>query len=185
MTNEEYQRLSDLLSKKFAAKPPLTSQEQALLNELLAKDRNQFSAAQIETMREATRQTAKLVECGLTLAQIAFHREILRRLEMNDAGITPEEMRKFEDVRRDIERCLQGGGTPPGGASSPDGSGPDITDTLGVQPVDDDDEAKPTAVLPLKEPAPVQLSVQGKPKSKEKTKPRTSVSKKKSGVDFP
>lgn len=185
LTKEESHAFADLLHK--SADRALTDQEQACLDELCAKDRNQLSAAQIEDMREAARQRAKLIdECGLTLDELSFHREILDRLARNDTSISPEEMRKFGNVCSDIERCLRGGGTPPGGASGTDDSGPDITDSLGAQSVEGDDEAKPTTALPVEEPVPVQIPVPVKPEDdKKKAKPRTPVLRKKGGVDFP
>lgn len=185
LTDQQYQTLADLLEKQRTI--GLTDEEQALLDELREKDRNSISAAQIETLREAARQTAKLIdECGLTLAQLAFHREMLDRLARNDTSITPEEMREFEDVRGRIERCLRGGGNRPGGGSDPDDSGPDITDALGVQPVEDDEEeAEPSTALPVEEP--MQIPVPGKPDDdeKKKRKPRPRVPGKRDGVDFP
>jgi hypothetical protein len=185
LTKEDYQLLADLWNKRENV--GLTAQEQALLDELRAKDRSQVSAAQIETLREAARQTAKLVKCGLTLAQLAFHREILDRLEMNDTSITPEQMREFEDVCRRIDRCLRGRGDPPDSNSGPDDSGPSITAGLGAQPVEDDEEAKPAITLPAQELVPVQVPLVVKPEDekKKKTKPLTRVPTKRSGVDFP
>lgn len=185
LTVEQYQILADLLDKRKTI--GLTDEEQARLDDLRAKERSQFSDAKIETMREVARQTAKLIdECGLSLAQLAFHREILDRRAKNDISITPEEMREFEDVCRRIERCLRDGGNPPGGGSDPDDSGPSITDALGALPVEDeDDQVEPTTALPVEEPA--QIPVPGKTEDdeKKKRKPRPRVPGKKGGVDFP
>ncbi|WP_044156432.1 hypothetical protein, partial [Escherichia coli] len=72
LTVEQYQILADLLDKRKTI--GLTDEEQARLDDLRAKERSQFSDAKIETMREVARQTAKLIdECGLSLAQLAFH----------------------------------------------------------------------------------------------------------------
>jgi hypothetical protein len=184
MTDERTQRLADLVRKKVVDKLQLTIDEQNQLDELRAEYSRQVSPAEIERMREAARQTANLIGCGLTLEDLAFHRDILDRRARGDVSITPEEMLKFEDVCSRIERCLRGGGNPPGGGSDPDDSGPDITDALGVQPVEDDEEEdKPPTALPVEEPVPVPVPV--KDKDQKKAKPRTPGPAKRSGVDFP
>lgn len=185
MTDERTQRLADLLRKQMVDELPLTFEEKKQLDELRAEDSHQVSAAEIERMRKAARQTAKLIGCGLTLEDLAFHRDILDRREKNNTSITPEEMRVFEDIDRRIKRCLKNGDDQPGGSGSPDDSGPSITDALGVQPVEDNEEEdKPPTPLPLEEPVPVPVPVKEQDEKK-KAKPRNPVPAKRSGVGFP
>jgi len=130
----------------------------------------------------------ELWECSLDDQDID-NWDRLRLLKRRGVAFTPEQKQDYERILRLVERCLSGGcdgGEPPGNEDGPDDSGPSITDALGVQPVEDDaDEARPTPSLSVQKPVPVQALPALKPEDKKKTKPRTRVPGKRSGVDFP